>query len=182
MIKNLTKMALLAVTVVPFSCSTPKSVEAAPEPEVSTISAGRPLGQATVMPKAIAYKTSQPCADLVPVQLNDRGELVSFPAPTDLTDNSTPIPLADGFWLDRRGITANSAFTRWTYAEYRALKQAPSPAQILENIDPAIKVTQVMQLPMTLSEAEADTAAVNAIIAKRLNPESILKTPSLNKH
>lgn len=183
MINSLTKFALVAIAIMPVACSTKKTAEVVAEPEISTISAGRPMaGTAAMMPKAVVYKTSAPSADLVPVQLNDKGELVSFPAPSDLTANSTPLPLTDGFWLDRRGITATSAFTRWTYAEYRAMKQAPSPAEILNNINPAIKVTTVMQLPMTLTEAEADTAVVNAIITKRLNPELILKTPSLNKH
>lgn len=113
-----------------------------------------------VMPKAVAYRMSGPYADNVPITVNAAGEVVSFPAPTDLGPNSTPVDLGDGWWLDRRGVSANSVFTRYTYEEYRALKTPPSVAELKASIIPGAHVSEAVALPMTLSEAEADIPAV----------------------
>lgn len=118
--------------------------------------------QPAVMPRAVAYRMSGPYADNVPVNVNAAGEIVSYPAPTDLGPDSTPVDLGDGWWLDRRGVSTNSVFTRYTYAEYRALKSAPSLAQLKAAIIPGAKVSEAVNLPMTLSEAEADLAAAKA--------------------
>lgn len=116
-------------------------------------------------------------ADNVPVTLAPDGAIISYPAPTDLTDRSTPLPLADGWWLDRRGISANSVFTRYTYSEYRALPAAPTPTELKASVIPGARVTATLQLPMTVSEATADTAAANAAIS-RLAPRFI-PTPAI---
>lgn len=149
-------------------CSTsrdasPQAVEAAPK--------HRPMGEAVVgspsayMPRAVIYKTSGDYADNVPVQLAPDGSIASYPAPSDVApDRSTPVALADGFLLDRRGISPAAAFTRYTYAEYAALPQAPTPEQIRAAIIPGARVTEMFSLPMTPSEARADTAAVNEMI------------------
>lgn len=116
-----------------------------------------------VIPKAVAYRMSGDYADKVPIMISPDGEVQSYPAPTDLV-GGTPLELADGWWLDRRGVGQGSVFTRYTYAEYAALPQAPTPKELLEAVIPGAKVTAVMRLPMTMREAEADTAAVNAFI------------------
>lgn len=117
------------------------------------------------LPKALLYKTSGNFNDRVPVQLSTDGkQLVSFPAPTDIPASPEPLVLADGWLLSPVGVTASSVFTRWTYAEYRAMKQTPSPDEIMQAIIPGAKVTMTMQAPMTQSEAMADTTAVNEYI------------------
>lgn len=123
-------------------------------------------------PKAVAYRMSGDYADNVPVTLAPDGAIISYPAPTDLTDRSAPLPLADGWWLDRRGISANSVFSRYTYSEYRALPAAPTPAELKASLIPGARVTATLQLPMTVAEATADTAAANAAIS-RLAPRFI---------
>lgn len=123
-------------------------------------------------PQAVAYRMSGDYSDNVPVTLAADGAIISYPAPGDLTDLSAPLPLADGWWLDRRGISANSAFTRYTYSEYRALPAAPTPAELKASVIPGARVTATLQLPMTVPEATADTAAVNAAIS-RLAPRFI---------
>ena len=75
------------------------------------------------------------------------------------------MPLAGGWWLDRRGVGEHTVFTRWTYEEYHALKEVPAPREISAAVIPGAKVTEVMHLDMTPAEALADTAAVNAAIA-----------------
>lgn len=120
------------------------------------------------MPRAVAYRMSGDYADNVPVTLAADGSLQSYPAPSDIHESLRPIPLSGGWWLDRRGVSARSVFTRYTYAGYAALEEAPSPAQLLEAVIPGARVTSVVTLPMTTQEAVADTAAVNAAL-KRLD-------------
>lgn len=130
---------------------------------VATTGADTPVGVSA--PKAVAYRMSGDYADNVPVTLAADGAIISYPAPGDLTDLSAPLPLADGWWLDRRGISANSVFTRYTYSEYRALPAAPTPAELKASVIPGARVTATLQLPMTVSKATADTAAANAAIS-----------------
>lgn len=116
-------------------------------------------------PRAVAYRTSGDCPELVPVTLTSSGKaLLSFPAPSDLTSDSEPVELANGWWLDRRGISASSRFTTYTYSQYRALAQPPSPGELLSHLDTECVITDIRQLPMSLTEALADTAAVNKIL------------------
>ena len=118
------------------------------------------------MPRAVAYRMSGDYADNVPVTLAPDGSLESYPAPSDINAASRPVPLAGGWWLDRRGVSPRSVFTRYTYAGYAALKEAPSPSQLLEAVIPGARVTSVVTLPMTTAEAVADTAAVNASLQR----------------
>lgn len=128
----------------------------------------RPL---SFMPDAVIYKTNGDYNDNVPVTLNsNRDAVASYPAPSDLTADSDPIPLADGWLLDRRGITAKSVFTRYTYADYRRLAEAPSPRQLMDSVIPGARVMEIRALPMKVGEVTAaDTAAVNRLITDSLS-------------
>jgi len=114
------------------------------------------------MPKAVIYKMNGDYASLVPVTLDASGQrLLSYPAPTDLTERSTPLAIANGWYLDRRGgVGLGTAFLKYTYSEYMALPSAPSPSSLMADIVPGAKVTEVKVLPMTLNAALADTAAL----------------------
>lgn len=152
---------------------TPVSAEAHGPAGTDTVGlpgADTPAG--VTAPKAVAYRMSGDYADNVPVTLAPDGAIISYPAPGDLTDLSAPLPLADGWWLDRRGISANSVFTRYTFSKYRALPAAPTPAELKASVIPGARVTVTLQLPMTVAEATADTAAANAAIS-RLIPRFI---------
>lgn len=135
-----------------------------PMPDISWsdghIRASAPL---TALPHAVVYRTDGDYDNRVMVTLDDsRTRLVSYPAPTDVSPASVPYVMAGGWLLDRRGgISLNSAFLDWTYEEYSRLPHAPSPAEIMSHIIPGACVTAVKQLPMTATEALADTAAVN---------------------
>lgn len=113
-----------------------------------------------VMPKAIVYQVSGDDAmNLVPVTLSADGKsLVSYPAPSDLNEGQTPINLGDGWWLDRRGIGPNSVFTTYTYDQYEALPQAPSPQELLKHIDRNVRITRMVLLPVSAAEAASDPA------------------------
>jgi hypothetical protein len=63
----------------------------------------------------------------------DRKTILSYPHPKDLRTSdglSVPVKLENGWLLDRRGIGMNVAFLRMTYAEYAALENAPSLAEL----------------------------------------------------
>lgn len=122
------------------------------------------------LPRAVIYRTNGDYDDRVPVTLDaTRTSIVSYPAPTDVTSASAPLVLADGWLLDRRGgISMNSAFLDWTYAQYAAMSHAPSIAEIMAHIIPEARVTAIRALPLTATGALADTARVNTMIRSKL--------------
>ena len=59
------------------------------------------------------------------LNLSPDGTLASYPAPSDFTAESAPLPLAGGWWLDRRGVNASTVFSSYTLSEYASLPEAP---------------------------------------------------------
>ncbi|MDE6346550.1 MAG: hypothetical protein K2L55_07775 [Muribaculaceae bacterium] len=118
------------------------------------------------LPRAVIYRTNGDYDDRVTVTLDASGtSLLSYPAPTDVTAASAPLVVADNWLLDRRGgISMNTAFLDWTYAQYASMKRTPTPAEIMSHIIPDARVIAVKTLPLTATEAATDTARVNAII------------------
>lgn len=117
------------------------------------------------LPKAILYKMSGDYRDNLPVQLGADGSLLCYPDPADIPADARPLMLDRGWMISPVGIGARSVFTRYTYSEYRALRSAPAPDDILKAVIPGAKVTATMEVPFTLSEALADTSAVNRFIS-----------------
>lgn len=144
------------------SCSTKKPV-LADEPKMTGLEV-EPIAASPVsaMPKAVIYKMNGDYSQLVPITLDaSRQRVVSYPAPSDLTDSSTPLAIGNGWYLDRRGgVGPNTAFLKYTYAQYRALPSAPAPSQLLREIVPQARVTVAKALPMTLNAALADTSVL----------------------
>lgn len=154
-LKYLTFLAVAALTCCKsHDSATPALVEA-------------PLASPSVkaLPKAVVYKMEGDAGrDNVPVTVNPTtGALVSFPGPRDVAGQE-PIALGDGWYLDRRGISENSRFTRWTYAEYQKLPSVPSTAEIKAAIIPGARPTDIRRLQMTPWEAAADTAAIKKFL------------------
>lgn len=108
------------------------------------------------IPKASAFRMSGDYADKVGVTLNPDGTLAYFPAPTDITSQTPPVALGDGWWLNRQGISANSVFTKWTFDEYSSLEAVPSPEEIIAAVIPGAVVTEIVTLPLDIHEAFAD--------------------------
>ncbi len=141
-----------------------------PEPVTATLQAparpilgGRPIA---AKPFAVIYKTNRDLDNHVTIGY-DRATrtIISYPAPTDVDTLSAPMHLIDGWLLDRRGgIGDNTAFLRWTYGEYCAMKTVPTLSEIRAAIMPDARVTEVKRLDITTFEAQQDTAAVNAYI------------------
>lgn len=149
-------MPLLCLACLACGCTHKTSADApAPAPQQIHLSGGT----LSTLPKATAFQMSGDYADNVAVTLNADGSLLYFPAPSDITANSAPYPLGDGWFLNRQGLSANSVFTKWTFDEYRALGKAPSPQEIKEAIIPGARVTDMKLLPVSISDAISDPAA-----------------------
>lgn len=144
--------ASLIVSVLMTACGIPKaSVDGntgASQPHRSALPVD---GSATTLSHAIIYKMSGDYADNVPVGYNSRtGQVVRYPAPSDLS-GSAPVKLRDGYYLDRRGVGSNTAFTRYTYDEYMAMKTAPTTARLKDAIIYGARVTELVEMPFTYS-------------------------------
>lgn len=169
---NITAKLLMAAVVCTISaCSSSKpTAVAAPQREKDA------PAQARYLPKARAYRTSAPCSNLVFVNVADNGTLLSYPDPADITDAARPVELADGWLLDRRGITPNSVFTNITFNEYAAHPSAPSPDELLKSLNRGIRVLEIIELPMRVGEADAANA--NAAISAG-NYTVVYETPRI---
>ena len=132
-------------------------------------------GESRFIPKAIVYRTDGNFYDKVPITLNaDRTEVTSFPAPTDLSERSMPLHLSDGWMLDRRGVGPNTVFTSYTYKEYMALPQAPSPTELLAHVIPGSGITSLVELPLTMTQASSDPKLCDEYIASGFRDCKIL--------
>lgn len=86
----------------------------------------------------IIYKTTEDYSAFVPVMLSeDKRSIVAYPGPADVYYKDTlayPTPLADGYWLDHRGINNRVAFLDITYEEYAKMSQKLLPEQLVKHI------------------------------------------------
>lgn len=156
------KQPLLAlITLSLAACSAQKEqLATSPAPPSEPVVVGgrfpahrQPPVNAVAMTKI--YKTNGDYADRVPVTLNSQGNgLISYPAPSDVA-GAFPIKLIDGYLLDRRGVSAATAFTRWTYEEYAALPSAPDVKTIMANLIPGARVTEIRQMPFPTGTDDA---------------------------
>lgn len=114
-----------------------------PVPGLQPAEFSQPVGMVL---KARIYKTNGDYTDNVPVTVGADGKIVSYPAPGDVA-GAEPVKLDDGYLLDRRGISRDTRFTRYTYSQYAALSQAPTMAELLESIIPDARVTEIVEMP-----------------------------------
>lgn len=158
---------IASLIIIMAACTTQKAASDNNVAQIPVVAQVRTLATQVpnTVPKAILYRTNKPCADLVPVQVGADGTLISYPAPTDLSASSMPVELPGGWWLDRRGISASTAFTRYTYSEYEALKKAPAPKQIIAAIDTTVHIIEIYRLPMSAAEAAASPSLCTRYIA-----------------
>ncbi len=121
------------------ACNTPQQVQRTPIVANTN----------SVLPKAIVYKTTRDYSNAVPVQMNDeRTEIISFPAPSDIYYNGNlakPTALSNGYYLDNRGINANTVFTTYTYEEYSKLKEIPSLITLKSKITELHPITEIYE-------------------------------------
>ena len=125
-------------------------------------------GQGTaVVAMAQIYKTNGDYDAYVPVTLNAaRNSLISYPAPSDVV-GAQPVKLDGGYLLDRRGVGASTAFTRWTYEEYAKFPAAPSAEEIMKNLQERARVVEIYRMPFAAGTPDAP-ALCNHLIASGL--------------
>lgn len=93
------------------------------------------MASAKDLPMQLAYKMKGDYANLVPVTMDsNHEEIISYPDPCDINSNQRPVALGDGWYLDRRGISMNTAFLDYTYEAYAALKKAPTIEELKAHI------------------------------------------------
>lgn len=145
-------IAAMILTLCISSCSGNHRVD---NPNEISVSVGPAIGQAAgekaALPKARIYRMNGDFAKLVPVTLSADGKSVAnFPAPSDLKE-AQPIDLGDGWWLDRRGIGPNSAFTIYSYENYSKMASAPTTAQLLNSLNRGARITRIVDMPFPYS-------------------------------
>lgn len=118
--------------------------------EPTTLSGKRPVG---MILKATAFQMSGDYSNNVAINLNEDGTINYYPAPSDITENSRPVALEDGWWLNRQGLGPNSVFLRYTFDEYMALPAAPSLEELKAAIIPGARVTAFRRLSYPAGEA-----------------------------
>ncbi len=163
------RLIVIALAAVAIACTTTKPDVATPQEGVAIVAGKLVNNTGSHVPRARIYKTSGDYRENVPVTISpSTGQIVSFPATTDINPENMPIVLADGYLLDSRGISSTSVFTTYTYGEYAKLSDTPSLTELKAAIIPGATITEIHELPMTITEARADTARCNEIIRSGL--------------
>lgn len=116
------------------------------------------------MPKATAFRMNGDYSQNVAITPGNGTSLLYYPAPTDISERSAPLKLEGGWWLNRQGISSKSVFTTYTFSEYSQLPQVPSTEQLLKSVIPGSKVTQMVELPFTITEASRHIEEINAYL------------------
>ena len=124
-----------------FACSgAHKSIEAETP---AALSEGQ-QGRAVALPHVCIYRMRADYANLVPITLDGtRTKVVAYPAPTDLNETQKPVPLGNGWYWDRRGVSAGTAFTDFTYEQYADLPEAPSHAELLRHVKDRFPIVEL---------------------------------------
>jgi hypothetical protein len=109
-------------------------------------------------PPVIIYRTSGNFTENVAVSLTDEGDsLKSFPAPADIRARLkavSPVKLINGFFLDRQGISENTAFLNYTFEEFSKLKTTPKASELLDEIKERDAITEIYRCPFKRSDPE----------------------------
>lgn len=131
---------------------------------------------ATAAPRALIYRMNGDFSTFVPVQTDaSRSHLISFPAPSDITELTAPVSLPSGWWLDRQGVGLNTAFLSISREKYAGFDETPGQGYIMESIMPAAFVTETAVLPFTLHHALDNPAEVDSLINNGLRGIKIKK-------
>lgn len=162
-------LSAIAFLMISAACSH-KTTETKPETNViektqtGVVIGFRNSGPANALPKATAFRMNGDYADNVAVTLNSDGSLAYFPAPSDISSASRPIDLGNGWWLNRQGISSNSVFTKYTFAEYSKLKSTPSIEQLKTSVIPGARVVEMRRLPYSINEAPEHLDAIRELL------------------
>lgn len=119
-----------------------ESVQVAAEEAPQGVVIGYKGVSSNYIPKPTAFKMSGDYSNNVAITLDANGNVIYFPAPSDITPESRPVSLGDGWWLNRQGISPSSVFTRYTFEEYSKLQTVPTIKELKAAIIPGARVTE----------------------------------------
>lgn len=116
--------------------------------------------------KAVIYRMNGDYSDRVPVLMDaNRSHLIGFPAPADVMDETGPVRLCEGWWLDRQGmIELNTAFLVFTRNQYSLLDSVPSTGDLMESVMPDAFVTETAVLPFTVRHVLENREQTDSLI------------------
>ena len=162
--KPINTLILAGIAVAMVGCTTTADNTAILSLKENPVTASKSTPQ--YLPKVRVYKTNIPVNNHPAVRVSNSGqELVYYPDPRDIHENSRPVELAGGWYLDRQGaIGDGTRFLTYTFEEYAALPTVPKASELLESLQKEACVTAIRTLDITPQEAIADTAAVNALL------------------
>lgn len=119
--------------------------------------------------QTIVYKTIGDFNNLVPITMNEnRTEIVSYPAPTDLVMNgkvTVPTKLKNGYLLDNRGINTNTVFLKYTYDYYSKLENAPNSEEMMKSIAEKYPLSELINCGPR-SQFKDEVKEINSLINK----------------
>lgn len=163
-------VAIAAATIIPMAgCKSQKkniSEDSQSSSEIYVAPIMRNTRPISVVPKATAFQMSGDYSDNVAISLDINGNVTYYPAPSDITADSRPVDLGNGWWLNRQGFGKNAVFTRYTYEEYSKLKKAPSHKQLREAVIPDAVLTGFQELPVDASEAMKHLDSLRSYVSK----------------
>lgn len=119
-------------------------------------------------PHAMVYKTVEDYSNLVPIELDSSGQIISYPAPSDFKPDFKmyiPLALSNGYWLDRKGIGSHVAYLDWTVEEYVQMETVPT----IETIKSHILVSEPLTELCDCGNASSYSDIVSQINAFILN-------------
>ena len=153
---------IIAALMLLTACKTKQTTTAATAPTPP------PHSQSVAhMGHLIIYRTHDDYSQYVPVTLTDDGAAIaSYPAPTDIYYRGAlarPSALADGYWLDNRGINTHSTFIKVTYEQYAQLSSVPAAADLYKLIIDKTPLTDIYDLGPR-GQYKDEVKEVNAII------------------
>lgn len=126
----------------------------------------------------IVYKTTADYRHNTPITLDQEGTAVAgYPAPRDLlkgTELRTPLPLADGYLMDRRGIGPSTAFISLTYQQYANLQTTPTSEELSKLIVDRHPIAEMWRCERKSSDS-LNVQYSNDLINKGLLPQKCLK-------
>ncbi len=160
---HITTLAIMVTGLMAASCSSQGDTISKPTHYAGTDM----IGNAQARPAAIVYSTNNDYRHNVAVTLNDAGTLImSYPDPADVRrTDPTPIDLGDGYLLDRRGISPNTAFLDITYDEYASLDSTPTADELLRHVVARSPFAEMYALPISASKAAANPELCHEYIA-----------------
>ena len=149
--KKKTVIILLSVftTISLFSCKCQKNNE-----KTALQKSNDSQGSVKAIAPVIIYKTNADFYKNVPVIMSDdKTDIVSYPDIIDVFYNGKlayPTRLENGYLLDNRGISKNTAFLKYTYEEYSKLPATPTKDELLKmiiNKNPLTELYKCNKLP-----------------------------------